>query len=267
MKPDLKKLCLKAAEAARNTGAFLASEHGKVSDQSIEDKGHNALVSYVDKQAEAQLVETLSELLPEAAFLTEEDTVENSDGVWRWIIDPLDGTTNFLHELPCFAVSIGLEYAGKLVAGIVYEVNQNECFYAWEGGGAWCNKRPIKVSQRQPVANALLATGFPYYNFEWMQAYLSVAETFMRTSRGLRRWGSAAVDLAYVASGRYDAFFEYSLQPWDVAGGLVLVQEAGGRITDFFGGQDYPSGSSLIASNGLIHEELLSVIKPHFESV
>jgi myo-inositol-1(or 4)-monophosphatase len=261
---SLEQLCLESCKIIREVGDFIYQELGKVKASSIETKALNSLVSYVDKEAEKQLVTGLGKLLPEATFLTEEETVEQKEGQYRWIIDPLDGTTNFLHQLPFFCVSVGLEHDGKLILGIIYEPIRQECFYGWKDGGAYLNGDSISVSKTDQLSDALLATGFPYYDYSAVKAYLGALEQLMQSSRGIRRLGSAALDLAYVACGRFDAFFEYSLNPWDVAAGAFLVTEAGGRVTDFSGGNDYLHGKQLIASNKGIADSFSEIIQQLF---
>lgn len=256
---ELKQLCQRCLPVVDEVGAYIREALGTVGAQAIESKSRNSLVSHVDKTAEAMLVEKLGQLLPAAVFLTEEDTVNNQEGDLRWIIDPLDGTTNFLHGIPVFAISIALEQAGELVMGIVQEVVRQENFYAWRGGGAFCNGQAIAVSGREQLSDSLLATGFPYYDFERSADYLEVMGHFMQATRGLRRLGAAAVDLAYVACGRFDGFFEYALSPWDVAAGIVLVREAGGQVSGFSSQSDYASGREVIASNGSIHRDMQAV--------
>ncbi|MBX2877299.1 MAG: inositol monophosphatase [Saprospiraceae bacterium] len=264
METNLQELCEKSCKIVLKAGAFIASQVGEVAAAAIEEKDLNSLVSYVDKETEKLLIEGLSQLVPGAVFFTEEETVARQEGEWRWIIDPLDGTTNFLHQLPVFSVSVALQHQEETVIGIVYEVNRQECFYAWKNGGAWMNERPIQVSPTSTLSASLLATGFPYYNYDYMQAYLEVLQFFMKNTRGLRRLGSAAVDLAYVACGRFEGFYEYSLNAWDVAAGVLLVKEAGGKVTDFKGGEDYLFGGTLISSNHKLHQDLQEVIQQHF---
>lgn len=264
MEISLQDLCDKSRTVVLKAGAFIASQVGEVAAAAIEEKDLNSLVSYVDKETEKLLIEELSNLVPGSVFFTEEETVERQEGEWRWIIDPLDGTTNFLHQLPVFSVSVALQHKEETVIGIVYEVNREECFYAWKDGGAWMNDRQIQVSQTSSLSASLLATGFPYYDYERMQAYLEVLQFFMQNTRGLRRLGSAAVDLAYVACGRFEGFYEYSLNAWDVAAGVLLVQEAGGEVTDFKGGDDYLFGRELISSNGKLHGDIHKVIQQYF---
>ncbi|MCB0571265.1 MAG: inositol monophosphatase, partial [Phaeodactylibacter sp.] len=177
---------------------------------------------------------------------------------------PLDGTTNFLFQIPVFSISVALQQEGRSVLGIVYEINRQECFYAWLGGGAFLNGRPIRVSSRAPLEKTLLATGFPYYDYRRMAPFFKVLEHFMRHTRGIRRLGSAAVDLAYVACGRYDGFFEYSLNPWDVAAGAFIVQEAGGVVSDFNGGGNYLNGGEIIAANAAVAADMQQVLRNAF---
>ena len=261
---NLEKICNQVIPIVERSGRFIRQELGRVAGGDIEEKGVNSLVSYVDKTAEEQLVEALGQLLPGSVFLTEEDTVDNQSGDLQWIIDPLDGTTNFLFQLPVFSISIALQQEGHTVLGLVYEINRQECFYAWKGGGAFLNGQPIRVSRRAPLTQALLATGFPYHDYSRIQEYFGVLEHFMRHSRGLRRLGSAAVDLAYVACGRFDGFFEYGLNAWDVAGGAFIIREAGGTVTDFQGGEDYLYGGEIVAANPMVSKEMLEAIKGAF---
>lgn len=262
---QLESTCKQACEVVLKAGAFIREESHKLADIQIEEKDRNSLVSYVDKTAENMLVEGLQKLLPDAGLITEEETEDITGREWEWIIDPLDGTTNFLYGIPAYSVSVGLRHNGKLLAGIVYEINKNELFYAWQGGGAFMNNQAISVSKRPKLEQCLMATGFPYADYSMVPGYLKTLEDLMRGTRGLRRLGSAAVDLAYVACGRFDGFFEYSLSPWDVAGGAVLVEEAGGKVTDFSAEDNFLFGRELIACNKLIYSELQSIIYVNFK--
>jgi myo-inositol-1(or 4)-monophosphatase len=230
----------------------------------VEHKGFNDLVSYVDKEAEKQLVAQLQAIFPEAGFITEEGTNTTRGEVYNWVIDPLDGTTNFIHGLPVFAVSIGFMEQDEVVLGVVYEVNRKESFYAYKGGGAFCNGVALQVSKAPNLAASLISTGFPYYQFDLIDRYLDIMKSLMQKTHGLRRLGSAAVDLCYVAAGRSEGYFEYNLNSYDVAAGIILVQEAGGKVTDFEGGKDYIFGRHVIATNHSIHEELIGVIAAHW---
>ncbi len=252
---------------ARHVGSFIRKEGENFDRSKIEEKGFNDLVSYVDKQAEEQLVEELRKLLPEAGFITEEGTDTTKGERFNWIIDPLDGTTNFTHSLPIYCVSVALQDGDEVVVGVVYDPNRDECFSAYKGGGAFCNDNPIKVSDAPALKDSLIATGFPYYDFGLTQQYLQVLGSFMAKSHGLRRLGSAALDLAYVAAGRFEGFFEYNLNAWDVAGGAIIVQEAGGKLSKFTADGDYIFGREIVASNGNIHPEMQETITEHWKHV
>jgi myo-inositol-1(or 4)-monophosphatase len=246
---------------------FIQNQLGNVKNQQIETKSLNSLVSYVDKKAEEMLVEGCMKILPGAGFITEEETIEKSaDKEWLWIIDPLDGTTNFLHSLPFFSISVALQHRGKTVMGLVCEVNRRELFYAIKNEGAFLNGKKISCSSTEKLTDSLLATGFPYYDFDRRDAYLKLLGELMPKSRGIRRLGSAALDLAYTACGRFDAFFEYSLAPWDVAAGAFIVEEAGGIVTDFTGGDNYLYGKEIIATNRGINKEMSELLMSHFKA-
>jgi len=244
-------------------GSFIQYECENFDLSHIEEKGKfNNLVSYVDKEAEKKIVKVLQKLLPQAGFITEEGTVEQSKShEYNWIIDPLDGTTNFMHGLPVYAISIGLVKNNKPILGVVYEVTRKECFHAIENEPAYCNDKVIRVSTAKGLNESLLATGFPYYQFEKLDAYLNIIRTFLDKTHGIRRLGSAAIDLAYVACGRLDGFFEYNLNPWDVAAGTFIVQQAGGIVTDFKGGDNFLFGGELCCATNRIHAEMLKVIQ------
>lgn len=259
---QLKSITINAKKVVQEVGNFLLEEREKFTRELVEIKGKNDLVSYVDRTSEEQLVEGLLKILPNSGFLTEEDTVSNHNQKdLFWIIDPLDGTTNFIHGLPSFGISIALANHQEILCGIVLEPNQNECFWAYKNGGAFLNENPISVSKTNSIEAALFATGFPINNHEKITNYLEIAEYLIKNSRGLRRIGSASIDLVYTAMGRFDAFYEYNLKPWDVAAGAIIVQESGGSVTDFSGKQNWLYGQTLIASNSKIHESLLEIIK------
>ncbi len=260
----LLELTHQVIELSKKTGRFQLDELQHFGRERIEYKGLHDLVSYVDRESEKSLVAGLGELLPEAGFLTEEGTVVQEEKDWRWIIDPLDGTTNFIHGLPFFAISIALVKGDVLQMGVVYEVSRGECFWAVKGQGAFLNDLPIRVSKVPNMNESLLATGFPYYNFDKMPAYLEVLRQCMQGSQGMRRLGSAALDLAFVAAGRFEAYFEYNLKPWDVAAGALLVQEAGGVVTDFNGGDKYLHGLEILAGNPPVYAELAAILRKQF---
>lgn len=257
-------LCSKVIAIARLTGNFIRKESMNFDAKAIEFKGLNDLVSYVDKNAEKQLVRNLVKLLPEAGFTTEEETINTKGNVYNWIIDPLDGTTNFIHGIPTYAISIALCEEDLPVIGVVYEINRGEMFYTYKGESAYLNNKPIRVSSRTSLADCLLATGFPYYQFDKQTQYMELLAEMMRRCHGVRRIGSAAVDLAYVACGRFDAFFEYNLNSWDVAAGAYLVQQAGGHILNFDGGKEFIEKREMLATNALLDEEILGLMRHHF---
>ncbi len=249
---------------ARDVGEFIAQESSKFSDKDIEVKGLHDFVSYVDKTAEKMLVQELRKIVPDAGFIAEEDpNLEKADR-YNWIVDPLDGTTNFIHGVPLFSISIALADKNEVILGVVYEINLKEAFYAWKGGPAFLNGREISVSAKPDLNSSLIATGFPYYDYSLLDPYLELFKDLMKSSHGVRRLGSAAVDLAYVAAGRYDLFYEYGLNPWDVAAGTIIVKQAGGDVTDFDGGHDFLFGKTIIASNYKIHDEFLKKIDKYF---
>jgi myo-inositol-1(or 4)-monophosphatase len=265
MTQDLAQLCTTACDLVKQAGTFIRNEAAGFKAAAVEEKSFNQLVSYVDETAEKMLVTGLSELLPEAGFITEEATIATDKKEYMWVIDPLDGTTNFIHGLPVYSVSVGLMHQDKTIMGIVYEINRDELFYAWQNSPAYLNGKIIRVKQEGELRNTLLATGFPYYDFDIMQQYLNTLNELMKTTRGMRRMGSAAVDLAYVACGRFDGFFEYGLNAWDVCGGAFIVQQAGGIVTDFRGSDDYIFGKTIVAGSSSIHNPLLNVVQQHFE--
>ncbi|MBC6365494.1 inositol monophosphatase family protein [Algoriphagus sp. AK58] len=264
---QLNQLLEQTQEIAKEVGAFIRKERQHFDVEKVEHKGFNDLVSYVDKEAERQIVEKLGAIFPEAGFITEEGTSTAQGEIYNWVIDPLDGTTNFIHGIPVFAVSIGLMEKDEVIMGVVYEVNRHECFYAMKGGGAFCNDTPIRVSKAPGLSASLISTGFPYYNFELIDRYLNSMKSLMQKTHGLRRLGSAAVDLCYVAAGRTEGFFEYNLNSYDVAAGVIIVQEAGGKVTDFSGGGDYIFGRNIVASNGCIHDHFLVVLDEFWSDV
>lgn len=261
---NLEEITRKACMLALKVGEFIRNESLQLHTISIEEKALNSLVSFVDKTAEDMLVEELNKITPNCGFITEEETENILNREIEWIIDPLDGTTNFLYGIPNYCISLGMRWNEKLSIGIIYEINRNELFYAFNNGGAFLNQKPIQVSQRATLSESLLATGFPYYDFENLENYMKALHELMRKVRGIRRIGSAALDLAYVASGRFDGFFEYSLHPWDVAGGSLIIIEAGGKVTDFNNQNQYLFGHQIIATNALIHADLLNVLNKSF---
>jgi myo-inositol-1(or 4)-monophosphatase len=263
MTPTYKELCLVVCDLARSTGKQIAKERETFDSSKIEIKGLHDLVSYVDKKSEEHIISAVQKLLPDSGFIAEEGTNVKRGERFNWVIDPLDGTTNFIQGVPVYAVSIGLMDYDKLVLGVVYEVGRDECFYAWENGGAYLNNIEIHVSKRKDINDALLATGFPYNDFSNLEGYIKFLKWTMVNARGVRRLGSAATDLVYVACGRFDAFWEYDLKPWDVAAGTVIVKEAGGTVSDYNGGNDFLFGRKIVATNGWLEKLILDKIQEY----
>lgn len=261
---NLELLTKQVSNISRGIGSFLNNEIKKLKKEDIETKGLNDFVTYVDKASEERIVKELRKLLPEAGFIAEENSNLEEKDTYNWIIDPLDGTTNFIHKVPLFAISIALAKKNEIILGVIYEINLHECFYAWENGGAYLNGHPISVSDCAELKDSLLATGFPYHDYDRLDAYLALFKDLMKSTHGLRRLGSAAVDLAYTACGRFDGFYEYGLNSWDVAAGAIIVKEAGGIVNDFSGRDDFIFGKEIVASAPRFNQEFLKIIKRHF---
>lgn len=258
---DYRKMCFGAMEVVKKAAAYVRERHENRMDLNIEEKGKQNFVTEVDKEAELILVRGLTDLLPEAGFIAEEGTSNKKGDTYNWVIDPVDGTTNFIHGVFPFAISVGLSENDEVVAGIVYEFGLKEYFYAWKGGGAWLNGMAIKVSEVSTINRSLIATGFPYTNFTFLAQFMNSMDYFMKNSHGLRRLGSAATDIAYVACGRYDGFYEYGLHPWDIAAGLLLVKEAGGKVADFNGHNNPLFSENIICSNSENHSEFQETVQ------
>jgi myo-inositol-1(or 4)-monophosphatase len=261
---NLELLTKQVVNVSRTTGNFLKTEIKKIGESDIQTKGLNNFVTYVDKTTEQKLVADLHLLLPEAGFIAEENQSLQRKEIFNWIVDPLDGTTNFIHHVPLYSMSIALMERNNVILGVVYEPNLQECFYAWKNGGAYLNGHKISVSKIRTLKDSLLATGFPYYDYGKLDEYIVLFKYLMENTHGLRRLGSAAVDLAYCACGRFEGFYEYGLSPWDVAAGAIIVQEAGGLVSDFTGGNNYIFGGELVSGNPFIYDEFMQVIKSHF---
>lgn len=243
----------------KQVGEFQLENQAQVRNTEIDEKSLNQLVSYVDVESEKMLVSSLKTITPAAGYLTEESTDTTQNKELYWIIDPVDGTTNYIFGLNKYAISIALYANDKPVYGCVYVAADDELFHA-DPSGAYLNGTLISVAVRSNMQDTLIATGFPYYNFAEMDEYINVLTQLMRDTRGLRRMGSAAIDLAYTAAGRFDAFFELNLSPWDVAAGAYIVQQAGGLVTDFKGGDDYVFGTSILASSKPIYAPMKKLI-------
>ena len=246
--------------AATKAARGLVRDFGEIENLQVSKKGPANFVTTADKKAEEVLVAGLTKARPRFGFLLEEGgKIEGADTSNRWIIDPLDGTTNFLHGIPHFSISIALERDGEPVAGVIYEPITDQMFWAEKGQGAYLNGRRIRVSARRRLEESLFATGIPFAGKQDHDRFLSQLKAVMAVSAGVRRFGSAALDLAYVAAGRYEGFWEFGLHPWDIAAGIVLVREAGGFVTDIGGGGMMESGE-ILAANDSLHGPLLKIL-------
>ncbi len=255
-----------AVRAARRAGNLIASAIEQVDRLEITEKASNDFVTEVDRQAEEVIISIIHEAYPNHGILGEEsgELAGKKEGAdYQWIIDPLDGTTNFLHGFPQFAVSIGLRHKGRLEHAVIYDPMRQELFTASRGGGAQLNDRRLRVSPRKGLEGALLGTGFPFKQQQHLDAYLSTFKALFPMTAGIRRPGSAALDLAYVAAGRLDGFWEIGLSPWDIAAGALLVQEAGGLVSDFSGGDSYLDTGNIVAGNPKVFKAILQKIRPH----
>jgi myo-inositol-1(or 4)-monophosphatase len=251
-----------AVRAARNAGNILLRYFEHTDSLTVTEKSKNDFVSEVDKAAEQAIIEVLRKAYPDHSILGEE-TGSHSGNDYQWVIDPLDGTTNYLHGNPQFCISIALKFQGQLEHGVIYDPLREEMFSATRGSGAFLNDRRIRVSSRKGLEGALIGTGFPYRDLSNMDAYLEMFKDVTREVAGIRRPGSAALDFAYVAAGRLDGFWELGLSEWDFAAGALLVREAGGTVTDIGGGDRHLESGNVITGGLKTHAALLNLIKPH----
>jgi myo-inositol-1(or 4)-monophosphatase len=250
-----------AIETARDAGQILLEKFGR--NLTITKKGDINLVTEADLASEALIIERIRSHYPQHSILAEEAgeaVVIGSGSTWKWIIDPLDGTTNYAHGYPCFCVTLGLEHDGEIVVGVTFDPTRNELFAAERGQGASLNNKPIRVSSTDELGNALIVTGFPY-DIKHREDFARHLTEMLLTSRGVRRDGSAAIDMAYVACGRFDGFWEQGLNPWDVAAGVLLIEEAGGQVSYYDGSPFNIYAPPIAASNGLIHSQMLKVLR------
>jgi myo-inositol-1(or 4)-monophosphatase len=255
-------------QAAMKAGRSLSRDFGEVQNLQVSMKGPGDFVSQADRKAEEILYSELSRARPDYSFLMEESgTVTGSDGQHRFIIDPLDGTTNFLHGIPQFAISIGLERQGQMVAAVIYNPAADELYTSERGGGAFVNDRRLRVAARRKLSDCVIGTGIPHLGRGEHGKYLIELRHVMGEVAGVRRMGAASLDLAYVAAGRLDGFWEAGLQPWDMAAGLLLIREAGGFVSDMSGGQEIFETGSVVAGNEIIHKALLAEVnKPYIKA-
>ena len=249
-----------AIEAAQQAGRFLKDRVGRVKSIEVKKGIVRDLVSEIDKASEQQIISFIKTRYPDHAILAEESGGKGHTAVYKWVIDPLDGTINYIHGVPVFCVTIAVEHRGELIAGVVYDPNLDELFTAEKGSGAFLNGKRLHVSHTTELINSLLVTGFPYEIAKNPDHAVEHFVNFLMEARAIRRLGSAALDLSYVAAGRFDGFWEVSLNPWDMAAGMLLVYEAGGKVTDFSGGTASIYKKQILATNSLIHEAMLRVL-------
>lgn len=252
-----------AIRAAREAGKIINRGAMDIGALKVEQKDTNDFVSEIDRNAEQAIINVLKEAYPNHGFYGEETGKTNSESDNIWIIDPLDGTTNFLHNFPAYCISIALQEKGVLTQAVIYDPVRNDLFTATRGSGAFLNNRRIRVTQRTKLQEALLSTGFPFKDFSYLDTYINIFRDMVKKTAGLRRPGSAALDLAYVAAGFTDGFFEINLSPWDIAAGALLVQEAGGIVGDFEGNESWLRTGNIVAANPKVFGQMLQVIAPH----
>lgn len=252
-----------AVTAAKKAGRYLLENKGKIKPENVSKKSINDFVTHVDHQSEKIIVDYILGKFPSHKILAEEGTSRSSEGNYRWIIDPLDGTKNFIQDLPVFSISIGLEKSGEIITGVVYDPVHDEIFTANKGNGAYLNDHRITVSTKD-FGEAIIATGFPHRAKRYLPKYLLAFEELYIRCSGMRRCGSAAIDLCYTAMGRFDGFWELGLGIWDVAAGSLILKEAGGSLSDFWGGEKYLDSGFIIAGNKSSHSELLKVTNKYF---
>ncbi|MFZ0468725.1 MAG: inositol-1-monophosphatase [Thiogranum sp.] len=252
-----------AVRAARNAGDIIVRQSTRIDELTITSKERNDYVSEVDRQAENEIMAVIRKAFPDHGILAEESGQHGSGDEFLWIIDPLDGTTNFLHGFPQYAVSIALQHKGRLEQAVIYDPMRQELFTASRGGGAQLDNRRIRVSKQTVLEGALLGTGFPYKDQQHLGTYLEMFKALIADSAGIRRPGSAALDLAYVAAGRFDGFWEFGLNPWDMAAGVLLVREAGGLVGDLAGGHDFMKNGNIVAAAPKLFAAMLREIRPH----
>jgi len=255
MEEDIKRVALNAATEG---GVILMNYFGKV--KSIDYKGDINIVTEADQESERKIISIIQDTYPTHRIVAEETGDTGFSSPYKWIIDPLDGTTNYAHGYPCFCVSIAIEYEGEIVCGIIYDPVREELFAAQKGKGSHLNGTPIKVSDEEKLNTSLLCTGFPYDVREDMDSNIHHFRNFLMNAQAVRRDGSAALDLCYTASGRFDGFWEQKLHPWDVAAGSLIVSEAGGKVTSYCGETFSIYGTEIVASNGIIHNQMLDVL-------
>jgi myo-inositol-1(or 4)-monophosphatase len=252
-----------AVKAARRAGAIINRASQDIGTLTVKSKNFNDFVSEVDIAAERAIIDTLKEVYPDHGFMGEESGSTTHQSDFIWIIDPLDGTTNFLHNFPQYCVSIALQHKGEITQAVIYEPNRNDLYTATKGRGAFLNDKRIRVSKCDKLKESLIGTGFPFRDFKHLDTYLAMFKSMLQKTTGIRRPGSAALDLAYVANGSLDAFWEIGLSPWDIAAGALLVQEAGGIISNLNGKEGWLQSGNVLAASPKIYDAILETLAPH----
>ncbi len=254
-----------AKEAALSAAEVLLDNFGKIRTSDIVEKRQNDFLTYVDEQSENRILTVIKQKYPTHTILAEESGSDSVQSDYQWIIDPLDGTKNYISGVPVFSISIALKIKNDIVLGVVYDPLRRELFHAKKNQGAYLNDRQIHVSPQSHMEKCLLATGFPFKYKNYLKYYIPCFEEVFKNISGIRRMGSAAIDLAYVASGKFEGFWEIALSPWDIAAGIILIKEAGGTVSDFWGKENYIANEYFLATNGHIHKEMLTILQKHFE--
>ncbi len=266
MTSDLHAMLETAQEAARTGGSILMDAFGTLRQNQIDLKGRGDYVTELDRRSEEAIIQMIRARYPDHAINAEESG-ESGHSPFRWLVDPLDGTANYVQGIPIFAVSIAVLKGDDILAGVVFHPDRDEMFTAVRQGGAFLNGRPIRVSDRQKMAYAMLASGFPWRSKDYLDPYLECFKRLFLDAAGIRRMGAAAIDLAYTACGRFDGFWEMKLGPWDIAAGILLIREAGGVATDFHGGEAFLSSGNVVAGSKNIHSQILEVIRDNLAHI
>lgn len=261
MATNWESVMAQTAAAVEEAADYIRSQYGRVGLHQADVKSAKSFVSYVDQEAERLLIQSLQDILPGSGFITEEETIPHQQEKYTWVIDPLDGTTNFLYHIPFVAVSVALRNEGATQLGVVADVLNSHVYEAIKGNGAKKNGQVIRVSERASLSQAVIATGFPYEYTQETESQIEALKRLVRATNGIRRFGSAALDLCMLAEGVFDGYYEYALNEWDTAAGMLIVREAGGVCSDRGGDRFYETGREIVASNGRIHDEFLSLLE------
>jgi len=256
-----------AINAAKSASKILIDNFGEITSEDIKEKKKNDFLTFVDEQSETTIINILQDTFPDHSILAEESGLKKHNSDYEWIIDPLDGTKNYISGIPVFSISIALRHLDQIQLGVVLDPVRNELFQAQRGEGAFLNGKKIQVSNRESLERCLLATGFPFKQKQSLPSYVKCFQDIFHHCSGIRRMGSAALDLAYVAAGRFDGFWELGLSPWDTAAGSIIIEEAGGKISDFWGANSQLTSGFVAATNGHIHPVIIQIIQKHFSKI